>query len=121
VCAQCHQADGRGFEGKAPSLRDSPIALGPDVRLIRLILNGARGEWHVEGWSPNLEMPTLAVLDDQQIADALTYARHAWDHEASAVEAETVAKVRAEVGARQSAWTEPELLAVPVASETGKK
>lgn len=113
VCAQCHQPDGRGFEGKAPSLRDSPIALGPDLRLIRIVLNGAKGEWHVAGWSPNLEMPTLAVLDDLQIADTLTYVRHEWDHDAPPVKAETVAKVRSEVGARQAAWTEPELLAVP--------
>ena len=113
VCAQCHQPDGGGFEGKAPSLRDSPIALGPDVRLIRIVLNGAKGEWHVTGWSPNLEMPTLAVLEDAQIADILTYIRHEWDHDAPPVEASTVARIRAEVGNRQAAWSEAELLAVP--------
>lgn len=112
VCAQCHQPDGRGQEGKAPSLRDSPIALGPDVRLIRIVLNGAKGEWHVTGWSPNLEMPTLGVLDDGQIADALTYLRRSWDHAASPVDGATVARVRQEVGNRQAAWTEEELLAV---------
>jgi mono/diheme cytochrome c family protein len=114
ICAQCHQPDGRGFEGKAPSLRDSPIALGPDIRLIRIVLNGAKGEYHVAGWSPNLEMPTLAILEDAKIADVLTYVRHEWDHDAAPVEEATVAKVRAEVGGRQAAWTEPELLAVPV-------
>ncbi|HET6249231.1 MAG TPA: c-type cytochrome [Tepidisphaeraceae bacterium] len=117
ICAQCHQPDGRGFEGKAPSLRDSPIALGPDVRLIRIVLNGAKGEYHVTGWSPNLEMPTLAVLDDMQIADILTYVRHEWDHDAPAVDAATVAKIRAIVGGRQAAWTEEELLAVPAPKE----
>ncbi|HZL36800.1 MAG TPA: PVC-type heme-binding CxxCH protein [Tepidisphaeraceae bacterium] len=113
ICAQCHQLDGRGFEGKAPSLRDSPIALGPDIRPIRVVLNGAKGEFHVVGWTPNLEMPTLSVLDDQQIADALTYIRHAWGHGAAAVHPATVAGVRSRVAGRQAAWTEPELLAVP--------
>ncbi len=94
-------------------MRDSPIALGPDVRLIRIVLNGAKGEWHVAGWGPNLEMPTLAVLEDEQIADILTYLRHEWDHDASPVEASVVAKVRHELGNRQAAWTEEELLAVP--------
>ena len=118
VLAQCHQPDGGGFDGKAPSLRDSPIALGPDLRLIRIILNGAKGEWRVAGWTPNLEMPTLAVLDDMQIADTLTYLRHEWDHDAPPVKAAMVAKVRSEVGARQAAWTETELLAVPAPPPT---
>lgn len=112
ICAQCHQPDGKGFEGKAPSLRESPIALGPDIRPIRVVLNGGKGEFHVTGWTPNLEMPSLAVLDDQQIADALTYVRHAWGHQASAVSPATVARVRRQVGKRQQAWTEAELLKV---------
>jgi mono/diheme cytochrome c family protein len=112
VCAQCHQFDGRGMEGKAPSLIDSPLALGPDIRLIRIVLNGAKGEFHVQGWVPNQEMPTLAVLSDQQIADVLTYIRHEWDHNAPPVSMRTVGRVRAEVGDRPNAWTEPELLAI---------
>lgn len=113
VCAQCHQADGKGLEGKAPSLLDSPIALGADVRLIRIVLNGAKGEYHVQGWVPNQEMPTLAVLSDQQIADVLTYVRHEWGHNAPPVSQRTVQRIRTEVGDRQTAWTEQELLSVP--------
>ncbi len=112
ICGQCHGPDGKGLEGKAPSLRDSPFALGPDIRVIRIVLNGAKGEFHVQGWTPNLEMPTLAVLSDDQIADVLTYVRHEWDHNAAAVNVRTVSRVRTEVGDRQSAWTEPELLAI---------
>jgi len=80
--------------------------------VIRIVLNGAKGEFHVQGWTPNLEMPTLAVLSDDQIADVLTYVRHEWDHNAPAVNVRTVSRVRTEVGDRQSAWTEPELLSI---------
>ena len=37
-----------------------------------------------------LEMPTLAVLSDEQIADVLTYVRHEWDHNAAPVATRTV-------------------------------
>ncbi|HEX4792866.1 MAG TPA: PVC-type heme-binding CxxCH protein [Humisphaera sp.] len=117
TCAQCHQADGNGMEGKAPSLLDSPIALGPDIRLIRLVLNGAKGEFHVTGWVPNQEMPTLAILPDAQIADVLTYIRHEWGHNAPPVTTRTVQQIRTLVGDRQTAWTEQELLAVPAPAQ----
>ena len=117
TCAQCHQADGNGMEGKAPSLLDSPIGLGPDIRLIRLVLNGAKGEFHVTGWVPNQEMPTLAILPDAQIADVLTYVRHEWGHNAPPVTTRTVQQIRTLVGDRQTAWTEQELLAVPAPAQ----
>jgi mono/diheme cytochrome c family protein len=120
TCILCHQADGKGMEGKAPSLLDSPIGLGPDVRLIRLVLNGAKGEFHVQGWVPNQEMPTLAILADQQIADVLTYVRHEWGHNAAPVTTRTVERIRTEVGDRQTAWTEQELLAVPAPPTRGR-
>lgn len=118
ICAQCHQPDGKGMEGKAPSLRESPFALGPENRLIRIVLNGAKGQFHVQGWTPNIEMPTLAVLSDEQIADLLTYVRHEWDHNARPITATSVARVRREVGDRQAAWTEKELLAIPAGNSS---
>lgn len=121
ICAQCHQPDGKGMEGKAPSLRESPFALGPENRLVRIVLNGAKGEFHVQGWTPNIEMPTLAVLADDQIADVLTYVRHEWDHNARPITATTVTRVRREVGDRQAAWTEKELLAIPAGNSRGRR
>lgn len=121
ICAQCHQPDGKGMEGKAPSLRESPFALGPENRLIRIVLNGAKGQFHVQGWTPNIEMPTLAVLSDEQIADLLTYVRHEWDHNARPITATSVARVRREVGDRQAAWTEKELLAIPAGNSRSRR
>ncbi len=121
ICAQCHQPDGKGMEGKAPSLRESPFALGPENRLIRIVLNGAKGQFHVQGWTPNIEMPTLAVLSDEQIADLLTYVRHEWDHNARPITASSVTRVRREVGDRQAAWTEKELLAIPAGNSRGRR
>lgn len=114
ICAACHQPHGDGQEGLAPPLRDSEWALGSEQRLIRIVLHGARDALMVKGQKWEMAMPALAeALDNQQIADALTYVRREWDHAGAAVSASTVAAVRASVGKREDSWTEAELLKVP--------
>jgi mono/diheme cytochrome c family protein len=112
TCAACHQPNGEGLEGKAPPLRSSPWLLGPESRLVRIVLHGVKGPIHVRDELINMEMPSLGALDDGQIASVLTYARREWGHAADPVEPETVAKVRKETTGRPDAWTEAELLKV---------
>lgn len=59
-----------------------------------------------------MEMPSLAVFDDEQIASVLTYIRREWEHGASPVEAALVKKVREATAGRNEAWTEAELLKI---------
>jgi mono/diheme cytochrome c family protein len=56
-------------------------------------------------------MPNLQRLPDEDLAAALTYIRRSWDHTASPVSPDAVAKVRATP--RATSWTERELLKVP--------
>jgi hypothetical protein len=86
VCAQCHRPDGMGQEGKAPPLVGSPWVLGPDRRVIRIVLHGARGPFPVRDRTFNLDMPSLKALTDDQIAGVLTYVRRSWGHEAPPVD-----------------------------------
>ncbi len=58
-------------------------------------------------------MPSLAILDDEQIASLLTYVRREWGHTADPVEPAAIAKIRADTAKRDEAWTEPELLRIP--------
>jgi mono/diheme cytochrome c family protein len=112
TCAQCHKPHGRGLEGTAPPLLGSEWVLGPPTRLVRIVLCGLHGPVTVDGHTHSLEMPSLAVLRDQEIAGVLTYIRREWDHEGAPVEPEMVQKIRSEIGGRTMPWTEPELLKV---------
>ena len=112
VCAQCHQPDGMGAPGKAPRLRNSPWALGPDKRLIRIVLHGLRGPIKVDDTIWNLDMPSWAAMTDEQIAGVLTYVRREWGHEAPAVSEADVQSIRDWNQARKDGWTEAELLLI---------
>jgi mono/diheme cytochrome c family protein/glucose/arabinose dehydrogenase len=112
VCAQCHQPDGKGQDGKAPPLRNSRFVLGPDKRLIRIVLHGMRGPVTVDGKVWNLDMPSWAALSDEQIAGVLTYVRREWGHEAGAVSPADVHSIRDWNQARKDGWTEAELLLI---------
>jgi putative membrane-bound dehydrogenase-like protein len=101
-CAPCHQTDGSGMARLATPLRQSKWVLGHEDPLIRIVLNGLKGD---------LLMPPMGTLDDQQLAAILTYVRRAWGHEAGPVAAATVARVRAASGGRQMPWTAKELSA----------
>src|SRR4030095_9464786 len=107
-----HQINGKGQEGLAPPLVESDWTTGSEQRLIRITLNGVRGPITVKGRTYELEMPSMAVLDDEQLASMLTYIRREWGHTASAIEPETIAKSRKTTEKRDEAWTELELLKV---------
>jgi len=112
-CAACHQAHGKGQEGLAPPLVDSEWPVGPPERLVRIVLHGMRGPVQVNGRTYELDMPSLGVFDDDQVAAVLTYIRREWGHTADPVEPELVKKIRAETEKREEAWTDTELLKIP--------
>lgn len=113
TCLACHQPHGMGQEGLAPGLVGTDWVAGPPERLIRIILHGLRGPIQVKGQTYELDMPSLGILDDEQIAAVLTYTRREWGHTYSAVTPALVKKVREETAKREDAWTEPELLKIP--------
>jgi len=112
ICITCHQASGLGQDGLAPPLVDSEWVLGSDHRLARIVLQGLNGPISVGGADYRLEMPALATIPDADIAAALTYIRREWEHTASPVTVETVAKIREETRGRGDLWTAKELLEV---------
>jgi mono/diheme cytochrome c family protein/glucose/arabinose dehydrogenase len=113
TCLACHQVHGLGQPGLAPPLVDSEWVKGSDDRLIRIVLNGLRGPIKVKGDTFELDMPSLGVLDDDQIAAVLTYVRREWGHTFEPVTPAKVKKVRDETASREDAWTMPDLLKVP--------
>lgn len=98
-CMHCHGADGRGF---APLL--APLAGNPNVlekqplSLINVTLNGT-DDLVIGGIPAPYPMPSFAdVLDDQQIADVLTFVRGGWNNGAPPVSAREVEKLRQSTG-----------------------
>lgn len=114
TCITCHQASGQGQAGLYPPLVASEWAVGSEERIIRIVLHGLNGPIKVEGKDFNNVMAPLGeTLKDEQIANVLSYVRSAWGNNASEVQPETVAKVRAETAARKTFWTVPELEKIP--------
>jgi mono/diheme cytochrome c family protein len=112
ICAACHQLSGTGQEGLAPPLVDSEWVLGTAQRTARIVLGGVTGPIKVQGVEYQLEMPGLAAMSDQDIADVLTYARREWEHGADPVSPETVHQIREASKDRSAAWTAGELMQV---------
>lgn len=97
-CSACHGGDGAGAGALFPALtNNSIVAQGNTGTLARLVLAGSQAV-HTEHARTTPAMPSLAWrLNDQQIADVLTYVRNSWGNAAPAVLSSDVAAVRNEL------------------------
>ena len=93
-CLICHQASGQGTPGSFPPLAKSDFLMSDMDRAIRAIVSGLRGQIVVNGKKFDNAMPP-AVLDDQGVADVLTYVRNSFGNSGEGIEAKRVAGVRA--------------------------
>lgn len=110
VCAACHQSSGAGLDGAFPPLDGSPRITGDPAAAIRIVLHGLIGPVDIPGKPPvNAFMPPAVGLPDQDIADLLTYVRHAWSNDAPAISPEETAQIRSASRNRSTPWTLKEL------------
>ena len=95
-CAACHAADASGLPYFFAPLEHSNKVLAENpASAIRIVLAGARTQ-PTEAAPAMLAMPPFAwKLDDEQIADLLTYLRSLGDRPAGPVSASEVAEMRA--------------------------
>lgn len=109
-CMSCHQVDGNGIPGVFPPLNEIDWVTGDKGRLIRIVLDGAVGEYDIGGVIYSGAMPPWkSFLNDQEMAAMLTYIRSAWDNDASRVTEDEVRLVREASNGRNQAWTAEEL------------
>jgi hypothetical protein len=67
-------------------------------------------------------MPTLkAVLDDDAIANVLTFVRNSWGHAAGAVTPETVARMRTLTASREEPWNDADLAELAQTMGSGRR
>jgi mono/diheme cytochrome c family protein/glucose/arabinose dehydrogenase len=109
LCLNCHQAAGQGLTGVYPPLAKSDWVAGDVQTLIKITMHGLAGPTKVQGKDYGLvPMPPMG-LDDQQLADVLTYVRNAFGNKAPAVKVEEVKAVREATKGRTAPWTAVEL------------
>jgi mono/diheme cytochrome c family protein len=113
ICIACHQPNGNGLAGLAPSLVGSEWVNGPEDQPIRIVLQGLTGAIDVGGQKWQLEMPGLPHFSDQEVAAVLTYIRREWENDGEAVTPEQVADVRTKIQGRNRPWTAEELQSAP--------
>ncbi len=117
ICLGCHQIHGNGQQYLAPPLVGAEWVLGPERRLIALVLDGVTGPIEVLGktyTAPEIQpvMPGLRLnpeFTDEQLAAIMTYVRNAWGNGAPPVSAGAVARYRESVAPR-APWTPEELM-----------
>ena len=116
MCVACHLPNGLGQPGAFPPLDRSDWVLGDKERLIKISIHGLQGEVIVNGEKyvgvmQGFGQPLGSPLNDQQIADVLTYIRNEWGNSVSAISPEEVKAVRDSVKDREltSMWTAAEL------------
>ena len=112
VCAACHQAEGQGVAGAFPPLAGSEWLLGNPEIPARIVLLGLTGPIEVKTLKFSSTMPPPPGLTDDQIAEAITYARTHFGNNASKVDVGLVKQVRASLAGRTSSWTALELAAL---------
>jgi mono/diheme cytochrome c family protein len=93
-CLPCHQANAKGVSGLNPPLTQTEWVLGDKARLIGIVLNGFSEGVEIKGEYYANAMPAHSHLNDQQIADVLTYVRSNFGNKASAITPTEVAEVR---------------------------
>ncbi|TLY48406.1 MAG: nitrite reductase, copper-containing, partial [Gammaproteobacteria bacterium] len=95
TCSVCHQANGAGLAGVFPPLAKSDLIAADPKRPIQILLRGLNGKVTVNGKDYNSVMPPMSQLNDDEVANIVTYVLNSWDNPGGQVTAEEVAKVRA--------------------------
>ncbi len=95
TCFACHQPTGLGLPGVFPPLAKADYLMADRDRAIRGIIKGQSGPMIVNGKTYNGVMPPVA-LNDEQIANVVTYIMNSWGNSADAVTVDDVRKVRAQ-------------------------
>jgi mono/diheme cytochrome c family protein len=114
-CATCHQMTGLGVAGQYPPLAGSEIVNGGSRRPAMIVLKGLTGPVTVKGqqFGSAVMQPWEKTLNDQKIADVLTFIRQEWGNTGGPVSAEGVSALRKELAGHAESWTEPDIKAVP--------
>jgi len=95
TCSVCHQSNGEGLPNVFPPLARSDFLMADKQRAIGIVLNGLTGKVTVNGNAFNSVMPPMSQLNDDELANILTFVRNSWGNSGDVVSAEEVRQIRA--------------------------
>jgi nitrite reductase (NO-forming) len=95
TCSVCHQANGAGLPGVFPPLAKSDYLAADVKRAIGFVLRGLTGKVTVNGQEYNSVMPPMTQLNDDEVANILTYVINSWGNPGGRISSEDVKKARA--------------------------
>lgn len=93
-CAACHQPNGEGVAGAFPPLAKSDFLMADKKRAIGVVLRGLDSEIVVNDQKYKGVMPALG-LNDEDVANVLTYVRNSWGNKGDQVTPDEVRAQRA--------------------------
>jgi mono/diheme cytochrome c family protein len=97
-CMVCHQADGGGVPKLNAPLDASTAVNGSDIaKLVKYIVKGLNDRIEIDGEIYSNAMPAADDLNDQQIADVLTFIRSNWSNKAGPVTLTQVKQTRSKL------------------------
>ena len=102
-CSVCHQSNGEGIPNVFPALAKSDFLNADKNRAIHIVLNGLNGPITVNGNKFDSVMPPMSQLNDDEVANIVTFALNSWGNKGGTVSAAEVAKVRKETPRPQGA------------------
>jgi len=95
TCSVCHQPNGQGLEGVFPPLAGSDLLAKDPRRAVHIVLNGLSGPVTVNGKTFNSVMPPMSQLNDDDLANILTFVTHSWGNQGMRYSAQELEKTRA--------------------------
>ncbi|TDX00941.1 c-type cytochrome [Dinghuibacter silviterrae] len=99
-CLTCHQVDGTGVMNMNPPLVKTTYVLGDKSALVKIVLEGMKTPLTIDDYEYHNVMPPHTTMNDQEIADVLTFVRHSFGNKAAAVTAADVKAVRVQDGVK---------------------
>src|SRR5699024_4899286 len=85
-CSSSHRADGEGVGKTFPALNNNSLIKQKEV-LMKVVLKGDKAIPATSKSESGQEMPSFDFLDDDQVANILTYIRTSWDNKQGKVSA----------------------------------
>lgn len=90
-CASCHGGEGKDISREHTSLTKAKLVMGPRAHLIRFLMNGTDTAGKS---SAHTNVPPYIQMDDEQMADVITYIRNSFGNAAKPVFPAEVKKIR---------------------------
>jgi nitrite reductase (NO-forming) len=103
TCSVCHQANGAGLPGVFPPLAKSDFLAADPKRAMNIVLKGLNGKVTVNGQEYNSVMPPMSQLNDDEVANILTYVLNSWGNAGGQISAAEVKAARAQATAPAAA------------------